>query len=710
MSAEEKYQALQDQYRELQLRVTQFSSVEQQLIDTRDSLDQELEQYKRLNTFNADILSASDEQTFTRIIAEAIIDIFEIESSIVFTGDFTSIHTGQTSHESLGLKEEQIETLLFELIAFSNIPSPGQADLKQEKGLLNAYADCLIFSHHDADNKNNILVAGLISKARLPLYKKIDQRKKTIFNVFVDQVKLQYSNRLKKIQINAQLEQISRSEIELKMLSTIATKTKNSVLISNPKGEIEWVNESFTAVSGFKLEDIIGRKPKDFLHGTQTDPVTQQKISEALRKKEVVEAVVINYTKSGEEYYNQLEITPIFNDQGEHIHFIALQKDITNEVNYRKEILTINSRFELITDMSQIGVWEWDTRTNNTSWNAILKNQYGLEEDTSEIDLYAYFQDAIVEEDRTRVMTELGALMSTEKNGVNQTFRIHNRKTNEIRHLRCFTLTERDNQGELLRMIGSSLDITDELNIQNDIIQKNEELRKINAELDNFVYSVSHDLRSPLVSIKGILTNVLKSEHLDEKTIRFLNLAEISVMRLDGTIQEILEYSRNARLNIELGTFNLHETCQSIFDDLKYSVGEEFEFMLDCPDTTPFVSDKSRINGLLKNVIGNAVKYRKKDIPDPFVRVKIDRQEHQTIIQVSDNGQGIPSKSLSRIFEMFYRATNSSVGTGLGLYICKEIVNKLEGKIAAESIEGSGTTITISIPKQVLTEETDHGH
>lgn len=708
MSDEEKYNALQDQYRKLQLRVTQFSAVEQQLIDTKDSLDQELEQYKRLNKFNADILSAADEISFTRTVSEAIIDIFEIESSIVFTGDFSSIGEGQISHESLKVNDDQLELLLQELIEFSKKGPKDRIQLKDEKGLLKSFADCLIFTHQDSENNSNILVAGLISNDRLPLYKKIDSRKKTIFNVFADQVKLQYSNRLKKIQITSQLEKISQSEIEMKMLSTIATKTKSSVIICNQKGEIEWVNESFTATSGYTLDEIIGRKPKDFLHGNQTDYVIQQKISEALKKKEVIEAVVINYTKSGNAYYNQLEITPIFNDQNEHTHFIALQKDITDEVNYRNEILLINSRFELISNKSKIGIWEWDARTNINSWNSIIKKQYGLEEDTTGIDLYTFFQNSIVDEDRARVMQELETLLSSENNSLTQIFRIHNRKTNEIRNLRCFVLTERNNHGELLRMIGSAIDITEELNIQNDILNKNAELKKINSELDNFVYSVSHDLRSPLASLKGILSNVLKAENLDEKTIWFLNLAEMSVMRLDGTIHEILEYSKNARLNIELSKIDLRELCQTIFDDLRFSVGEEFEFSMDISDNTPYVSDKSRIASLLKNIIGNAVKYRKKDISDPYVRLHVERNEIQTIIQVSDNGEGIRSKSLERIFEMFFRATNSSVGTGLGLYICKEIVNKLGGEISAESIEGLGTTITITLSNHVLTEETDH--
>jgi signal transduction histidine kinase len=110
-------------------------------------------------------------------------------------------------------------------------------------------------------------------------------------------------------------------------------------------------------------------------------------------------------------------------------------------------------------------------------------------------------------------------------------------------------------------------------------------------------------------------------------------------------------------------------------------------------------SDKSRVNALLKNIIGNAVKYRNPEITHSFAHVEFSVKENTYEIRVNDNGHGIPEKSLSRIFEMFYRASSSSVGTGLGLYICKEIVTKLNGTIQVESEVEKGTSVLITIPK-----------
>ena len=167
---------------------------------------------------------------------------------------------------------------------------------------------------------------------------------------------------------------------------------------------------------------------------------------------------------------------------------------------------------------------------------------------------------------------------------------------------------------------------------------------------------------------------------------------------MDETIQEILEYSRNARLEVKWETFNIEEMIQEIFDDLKYTAANKISFILDIEGSTHLESDKSRLNTVLKNVIGNSVKYKKTNSNDCFVSLSLKRLDGFAVIAISDNGEGISEKSIPRVFEMFYRGTSSSVGTGLGLYITKEILNKLKGTISASSELGIGTTITIKIP------------
>ena len=127
-----------------------------------------------------------------------------------------------------------------------------------------------------------------------------------------------------------------------------------------------------------------------------------------------------------------------------------------------------------------------------------------------------------------------------------------------------------DELGNHINFIALQKDITPEIRFQKEILTKNEELKKINAELDNFVYSISHDLRSPLLSIKGILKLVTMKEKLSPNAVGYIHMAEGSVDRLDATVQEILDYSRNSRLDLQISEFDLQTMINNIFDDLRF--------------------------------------------------------------------------------------------------------------------------------------------
>jgi signal transduction histidine kinase len=222
-----------------------------------------------------------------------------------------------------------------------------------------------------------------------------------------------------------------------------------------------------------------------------------------------------------------------------------------------------------------------------------------------------------------------------------------------------------------------------------------EELIKANSELDRFVYSVSHDLRSPLLSIRGLSTLMQDEESTGSKNMHYLKLVDKSINNLDNTIREILAYSRNARLDIEVQEFDLKELIDNIFDELRYSVELNFQFMTNINGPLMIKGDRSRMETVLRNIIGNSIKYRNTTIIDPFVSVQFEEKPGQYRFKIIDNGEGIESDKISRVFEMFFRGKTSVSGTGLGLYICKEIMDKIRGKIDLQSEVGKGTTVRL---------------
>jgi signal transduction histidine kinase len=225
-----------------------------------------------------------------------------------------------------------------------------------------------------------------------------------------------------------------------------------------------------------------------------------------------------------------------------------------------------------------------------------------------------------------------------------------------------------------------------------------EKLLKTNKELDSFVYSVSHDLRSPLLSVRGLLQLSMDEAKDDELLQKYLLMANSSIDHLDDTIREILAYSRNTRVEVSHEPFNIDEPIEQIYQDLKYAVHDEFVFEKQISGSPVLFSDKARINTVLRNLIVNAVKYQKKRSDQKsYVKTSVKTVGNQMIISVEDNGEGISKDNLVKVFDMFFRATTSSQGTGLGLYICKEILLKLHGKIEARSEHGKGTNMIVTI-------------
>lgn len=228
-----------------------------------------------------------------------------------------------------------------------------------------------------------------------------------------------------------------------------------------------------------------------------------------------------------------------------------------------------------------------------------------------------------------------------------------------------------------------------------------EELVKTNGELDRFVYSVSHDLRSPLLSIRGLTALMKDEETTGSKNLQYINLIDKSINNLDDTIREILAYSRNSRLEIEESEFDLKRLIEDVFDELRYSAEINFQFITNITETLMIRSDRSRMETVLRNVIGNAIKYRKTTISDPFVSVQFIIQGNSYHFLIEDNGVGIAQENINKVFDMFYRGVSNVSGTGLGLYICKEIMDKFNGKIQLQSEHNKGTSVTLVFPQNI---------
>jgi len=227
------------------------------------------------------------------------------------------------------------------------------------------------------------------------------------------------------------------------------------------------------------------------------------------------------------------------------------------------------------------------------------------------------------------------------------------------------------------------------------------ELQKVNYELDNFVYHASHDLRAPLRSIMGLI-NLLRMEKTDSGKENCLEMIEGSIKRLDNLVIDLLQISRGSRSGNSRDSISfISEINNSITNFYHIEDSVDIRIMTKVQQPVDFISDLTRIRIVLNNLISNAVKYRSQRKEQSFVMVEAVINEKEAVITVSDNGQGIPESKLGSIFDMFVRATDSDQGSGLGLYIVKNVVGKLGGKVSVQSKTNWGSSFRVEIPNMM---------
>jgi PAS domain S-box-containing protein len=481
------FDSLLRDYEELQLRVTRFSTTEQELINARDRLDQELVSHRRLNDFIQNALNSKSNLDFVKLVAESVIDILEIEAAVACFSNLGQ--NGNDIYHKEGLFLDSLEEAFLKDFLVNQKENFQKDKTKLFKGkdfpdsLKNVLEELMFFSFKNVDSESSFFVAAINTKQNAPFYKRLELRHATIFSLFSQQVKSIYLNRQKSIKIQEQIEFISKSELELRKLSLIATKTKNGVIISDSFGKVEWINDAFSEITGYTLEEVKGKKPKEFLQSEQSDPQVLLQLKEALQKKKPIEVSIKNITKDKRVYINQLEIVPVFDEFGNHTNFIALQKDVTAETAFKDELVRVNSRFELITESSKIGIWEKDFRINRITWNDTLYDQYGLSKDSNE-DLYQYWVSSIHDEDRELVMSNTGKINSKELELVEQEYRIQVKSTGQIKYLSCLTIAEKDQFGSIIRIVGSSIDISERRQNDEIIAKQNASLKQNLIEIE----------------------------------------------------------------------------------------------------------------------------------------------------------------------------------------------------------------------------------
>ncbi len=385
--------------------------------------------------------------------------------------------------------------------------------------------------------------------------------------------------------------------------------------------------------------------------------------------------------------------------------FLKLSETIAKKAE--KEAVLHKDRLEhIFNNLDQHFFWVIDAKTREM----ILLSQ-GFEKilgyATKEIgSVEEAVQDIVYKEDVPKLKMSYEAFLQG-NDGQTVEFRCLS-ATGELKWLSSQAKLYRGINGQIERIEGIVTDITEskyaEMALKKNILElqkTQKDLEYKNQELDNFVYRASHDLRGPIASMLG-LCNLLQREQYDSQTNEYHELLDQRTRRLDEILKELTNLMKIKDAVVEVKTIDLHHIIQQVklnLTDLQNFQTIRWDISIEV--SKPIVSDENLLQIIIQNLVENAINFARLSRNQPYVRIQITENEEDTnILQiiVSDNGQGILKEAVPKIFNIFFRASEESRGSGLGLYILKNALDKLQGEVRVETVLGAGTTFILQIP------------
>jgi PAS domain S-box-containing protein len=255
-----------------------------------------------------------------------------------------------------------------------------------------------------------------------------------------------------------------------------------------------------------------------------------------------------------------------------------------------------------------------------------------------------------------------------------------------------------DLEGKVKYYEGTLEDITAKINDEIILKNKNEELAKVNEQMEQFLYSASHDLRSPITSILGLI-NISRLEVTDELILSYMAKIEHSAQKLDKVIRDIVDFSKTSYKASQSEKVDFKSLLEKIVAKFSLDIDLcKIRLEINCEDKAPFYSDNERLGIIIENLFRNSITFFDSTKSESFIEIYIRTDAERALIEITDNGIGINSTHLENIFKMFYRGSERSKGAGLGLFIVKESLRKLNANIEVVSNIGAGTTFRTQIP------------
>ncbi|MDY0040526.1 MAG: PAS domain S-box protein [Desulforhabdus sp.] len=517
--------------------------------------------------------------------------------------------------------------------------------------------------------------------------------------------------------LREEIERGAEDQEQLQLLSIVASKTDNAVIITDRVGYIEWVNEGFTRISGYSLEEAIGKKPGEILQGPETDSATVSRMSRAIRQGQSFSEEVLNYHKDGSTYWLSIAVTPINDENGELVRFIAIESDITRRKGVETALRESEARLRTIFDTAVEGIITANDRGIVESVNPAAARIFGYkpeeivgqnvsilmpEPHRSAHDQYIerYISSGI-----PRILGKGLEMYGRHKSGLEFPIAL---SVSEV------PLPDRKLFTAILR------DATVQKEYKDGLQRAKEAAEAATRMKSEFLATMSHEIRTPMNAIIG-MADLLWETALTPEQREYVRISHNAGSSLLDLINDILDLAKieAGRLELDSREFDLQEVIDSVCDVMSQAVQRK-QLTLSCtiqPEVPKYLfGDPKRLRQVLINLVGNAVKFTERgevvlDVclleADRSVQSRLQDHAPQTAAEevklqfsVTDTGIGIVQDKLDMIFDRFIQADSSTTrrygGTGLGLTISKQLVELMGGSITVQSDPGQGSVFKFS--------------
>ena len=493
-----------------------------------------------------------------------------------------------------------------------------------------------------------------------------------------------------------------RAEEQVRLQSAALESAANAIVITDARGAIQWVNPAFTQLTGYLLEEAVGKNPRILKSGKMDDSFYVN-LWNTILAGNAWAGEIQNRKKDGRVYTEAMTIAPVRSLSGEITNFVAIKQDVSEPKRVQAALRQSEEQFrELAENLPEmLFVLSLDP-VRMTYMSPAYERITGTSRQAVYDDAAAWIK-LVLEQDQEYV--NMNFAHALRGNRVDLEYRIAT-ADGSVRniHTRAFPVTNAD--GKPVRVVGVAADVTEGKRMEAELLKAKDGAETANRAKSQFLANMSHEIRTPMNGIIGMTDLVLETELTPEQS-EYLHMVKSSADALLTLLNDILDLSKMeaGKLDLDQMNFDLRKSMVEVAKTLAIRAQEKgLDFIFDVSPEVPanVVGDPARLRQVLVNLIGNAVKFTERG--EVEVNVQMDEQSRDGIalhFRVRDTGIGIPVEKHGVIFEPFSQADSSTTrkygGTGLGLAISTQLVNLMGGKIWVENGIEKGSIFHFSV-------------